>query len=234
MSISVMIDVVIAAVLVLCAAVGWKRGLIRSLAELSVMVVALFLANQIASAAAPVIVDRTLRPATYAAIEQQVDKMMAEDISVTTPVEELLRVVDGIPNSFVREHVRSLVEDMGLSTVRQASYSAQETLLRLGYQIADSALDGVVRDLVRSIVCAVCFAILTAALRMIVKALRMAVKLPVLKQLNELGGLLLGVGKGLLLVCLGVWVLRLTGIITQEMAEKSLLIGAFSSWTAGL
>ena len=78
------------------------------------------------------------------------------------------------------------------------------------------------------------FMILTALLRMVVKALRLAVKLPGLKQLDELGGLLLGVGKGLLLVCLGVWVLRLAGVITPEMTEESVLIGLFSAWTAGL
>lgn len=227
-----MIDLVIAAVLILCAVLGWKRGLIRSLAELAVMVVALFLANQIAGAVAPVIVDNTLRPATYAAIEQRVDEMMAENISVTTPMKELLQVVESIPNSFVREHAKSLVESLGLPTAQQASYSARETLLRLGYQLADTALDGVVLDLVRSILCAVCFTVLTMALRMAVKALTVAVKLPGLKQINEAGGLLLGVGKGLLLVCLGVWVLRLAGVITPEMAEKSVLIGLFSAWTA--
>lgn len=234
MNISVMMDVVIAAVLILFAALGWKRGLVRSLAELAVMIAALFLANQIAAAAAPVIVDGALRPAAYAAIEQRVDEMMAENISGTTPVEELLRVVDGIPNRFVREHAKVLVEGLGLSAVRQTSYSARETLLRLGRQMADTALDGVVRDMVRSVVCAVCFLVLVILLRLAVKALLLAVKLPGLRQIDEVGGLLLGLGKGLLLVCLGVWVLRLTGVITPSAAEQSLLTGLFSAWTAGL
>lgn len=233
MNTSVMIDVVIAAVLVLFAALGWKRGLVRSLAELAVMIAALFLANQIASAAAPVIVDGALRPAAYAAIERRVDEMMAENISGTTPVEELLRVVDGIPNRFVREHAKELVEGLGLPTVQQIGYSARETLLHLGRQMADTALDGVVREMVRSIVCAACFLILVILLRLAVKALLLAVKLPGLKQVDQFGGLLLGLGKGLLLVCLGIWVLRLTGVITGAMAEQSLLTGLFSAWTAG-
>jgi len=229
-----MIDLVIAAVLILCAVLGWKRGLVRSLAELAVMIVALVLANQIANAAAPVIVDRTLRPATYAAIEQQVDDMMAENPLPRSPVQELERVVEAIPNGFVREHVQGLIGSLGLSEEASLESSTRDALLRLGRQLADTALDGVVADLVRSILCAVCFTVLTVALRLVVKALSAAVKLPGLKQLNELGGLLLGVGKGLLLVCLGVWVLRLTGVITPEMADKSLLIGLFSGWTAGL
>lgn len=239
MSISVMMDIVIAAVLVLFAVLGWRRGLVRSLAELGVMIAALFLANQIASAAAPVIVDKALRPATHAAIERQVDGMLAEEnmknmVSLITPAEELLRVVDGIPSRFVREHAKALVEELGLPAAQQVGYSARETLLSTGCQLADTALDGVVQDMVRSIVCAVSFAILTVVLRLAVKALLVVVKLPGLRQADELGGLLLGVGKGLLLVCLGVWVLRLTGVLTPEAAERSLLTGLFSAWTSNL
>ena len=229
-----MMDIVIAAVLILCAALGWKRGLVRSLAELAVMVAALLLANQIANAAAPAVVVTALRPATYAAIEQRVDQMMAENVPSISPVQEMERVVEAIPNSFVREHAQELLGGLGLSQAPALNYSARETLLNLGYQLADTALDGVVLDLVRSILCAVCFTVLTLALRLAVKVLLKLVKLPGLRQLDELGGALLGVGKGLLLVCLGVWVLRLTGVITPEMAEGSLLIGAFSALTAKL
>ena len=92
MNSSVMIDLVIGGVLLAFAYLGWRRGLFRSLAELGVMVLALVLSAQIASAAAPEIVDRALRPATYAAIEQQVDKMLAENVQNLSPLEELEQV----------------------------------------------------------------------------------------------------------------------------------------------
>lgn len=230
MSISVIIDLVIAAVLALCAVLGWKRGLLRSLAELAVMVVALILANQAANIAAPVFVDRTLRPATYAAIEQEADELVRDSIPGLSPAQELGRVVEAIPNSFVRKHVQDMIGGMNLPDT--LSDTARQTLLRLGYQLADTALNGVVLDLVRSIMCAVCFAVLTVLLRVVMKVLLKAVKLPGLKQINEMGGLLLGVGKGLLLVFLGVWVLRMTGVITPEIVEESLLIGMFSIGSA--
>ena len=56
-------------------------------------------------------------------------------------------------------------------------------------------------------------------------------KLPVLRQLNEAGGLALGVVKGLVLVCLGVWVLGRTGVLTEEMTEGTLLAGRIAAWT---
>ena len=229
-----MIDIAIVAVLVLCTVLGWKRGLIRSLAELAVMVAALILANQIANAAAPVLVDKTIRPGTYAAIEQQVDRMMAENITGISPVQELERVAEAIPNSFVREHALELIGGLGLSQELAPNYSARETLLKLGYQLADAALDGMVLDLVRSVLCAACFVILTALLRIAVRALLKVVELPGLKQLDGACGALLGLGKGLLLVCLGIWVLRLTNVITPEIAEASRLVGVFSVGSARL
>ena len=62
----------------------------------------------------------------------------------------------------------------------------------------------------------------------------MVEKLPGVRQLNELGGALVGLGKGLLLVCLVVWALRQTGVITPEMAEGSRAMGLLSQWTGGL
>ena len=60
MPVSAIIDLIIAAALLLFAYLGWKRGLIRTLSELLVVVLALFLANQIANFAAPEVVDKVL------------------------------------------------------------------------------------------------------------------------------------------------------------------------------
>ena len=70
-----MIDIVIAVVLIAFTAAGWKHGLIRTLVGLAAMVLAVGLSSQIARAAAPEIVDRYLRPATYAAIEERAQEL---------------------------------------------------------------------------------------------------------------------------------------------------------------
>ena len=72
---------------------------------------------------------------------------------------------------------------------------------------------------------------LTFLLRLAVRLLSVTMRLPVLKQCNEAGGALLGMGKGAVLVCLGVWVLGRTGVITPELAEGSLLLGPLAKWT---
>ena len=70
-----MMDVVIAAVLIIFAAAGWRNGLIRSLVGLAAMILAVVLSAQLSRAAAPELVDRYLRPATYAAIEERAEEL---------------------------------------------------------------------------------------------------------------------------------------------------------------
>ena len=101
----------------------------------------------------------------------------------------------------------------------------------MGRQAVDAVLDGAAYRLVHALLYMVCFMVLTFLLRLAVRLLSVAMRLPVLKQFNEAGGALLGMGKGAVLVCLGVWVLGRTGVITPELAEGSLLLGPLAEWT---
>ena len=78
MNISVMIDFAIVGILILFAFLGWKRGLMRSLAELLAVILALVLSAQIARAAAPKLIDAVLRPAAYEAIEARIEELDLE------------------------------------------------------------------------------------------------------------------------------------------------------------
>lgn len=234
--VSIVMDIAIAAVFVLFAALGWKRGLFRSLAELAAMVLALLLASQIAAAAAPEVIDRVLRPAAHRAIEARVDEMTAESVSAVAPGEELARVVESIPNRFVRERAQGLLESLEGADLLTP---AQDQLEQAGKEIADAVLDGVAYSLVHSIVYLIAFMVLTALLRLVVRLVSAALRLPVLRQFNEAGGALLGMVKGAVVICLAVWVLGRTGAVTPEMAEGSILfaplaerLGAFGTgWT---
>lgn len=233
MNISVMMDLMTAGAVILFTALGWKRGLVRTLAELLVVVLALVISTQIASSAAPKIVDQALRPATHAAIEQRVDEMMEESLPGASPAEELGQIIEAIPNAFIREQAHGLLEGLEHSA-EEALAPTQERLEKAGKDVADAVLDGVVRNLIQSILCAVCFLILTFLLRMAVRVLRIVEKVPGIRQLNELGGALVGFGKGLILVGLGLWILRQTGVITPEAAAGSQVFGLLSRWTGGL
>lgn len=225
MTVSVIIDLVIVAVFVLCVVLGMKKGLFRSLADLVILVTALLLAARIASFGAELVVERFLRPATEAAIEQRIDEMMAENILATSPLEEMERVIDAIPNEFVRTQAQKVLESLALSSEATPSYSARDVLSALAGEIVDTALGTMVRNLIYSILYLIVFAVLMLLLRLVVKAMNLPFQLPVLRQLNGLGGLLFGAGKGVVLIWLGLWfLLRAQLLITPRMAEKTFLL----------
>lgn len=225
---SVMIDLAIAAVFILCTAMGWRRGLFRSLAELAAMVLALALASQLAAAAAPVVIDRALRSAAYEALEERIEELDTDGVLELSPLEGARALIEAIPNRLIRESALALLEDADLEA---AAGGAREAVLGMGRQAVDAVLDGAAYRLVHALLYMVCFMVLTFLLRLAVRLLSVAMRLPVLKQFNEAGGALLGMGKGAVLVCLGVWVLGRTGVITPELAEGSLLLGPLAEWT---
>lgn len=235
MNISVMIDIVIAAVLIVFAVMGWKNGLIRSLVGLAAMVLAVVLSAQISRAAAPEIVDRHLRPATYAAIEQRAEEVSRGEQA--SSIEELRRnlyqILDAIPSGFIRERAQDALDD-AIPLGEPIGGAFLMNLEELGKDMADTVLDTLVQDVLRSILCAALFVVLSVLFRMAARVLRIVEKLPGVRQLNELGGALAGLGKGLLLVCLAVWVLRQTGVLTPEMAEGSIALGLLPGWISGV
>lgn len=225
MNISVIIDAAALAVPVLFTVLGWRRGLLQTLTELAVVILALGLSTQLARAAAPVIVDRYLRPATHAAIEQRSEEISREAEETTR--ENLYKVLEAIPNAYIREKALGALDN---APTGGADGFAAEPLARLGRELADHVLDTLVKDLIRSVLSAALFAVLHFLLRLAARVLRLAEKLPGVRQLNELGGALAGLGKGLILVCLAVWVLSGIGAITPEMAEGSVALGLLPGW----
>ena len=234
MNISVMIDIVIAVVLIAFTAAGWKDGLIRTLVGLAAMVLAVGFSSQIARAAAPEIVDRYLRPATYAAIEERAQELAkGEEVSSVEDLrQDLNQVLDAIPNDFIREKAQDALDGL-LPQGEPLGGALLAPLEELGRDMADRVLDTLVQDVLRSILCAALFVILSTVFRIVARTLRIVEKLPGVRQLNELGGALAGLAKGLVLVCLALWVLCHIGVITPEMAEGSIVLGLLPGWIAG-
>ena len=107
-----MMDLAIVGVLLLFTVMGWRSGLIRGLVGLAAMVLALVLSAQLARAAAPEIVDRYLRPATYAAIEERAEALSrsADASSIEELRQNLYQVLDAIPNDFIRDRAQDALD----------------------------------------------------------------------------------------------------------------------------
>ncbi len=228
MTTSVIIDLVIAGVLLLCLSLGWRRGLFRSLAELAAVIAALVLAAQVSTLAADAVVDKAIRPATVAAVEAKVDELLAAAAEQTvSPREELERALGAIPNDYIRQKAAALLEGIELP----AESTGREALLRAAEELVDLVLDTVVRGALHALLFAVVFCLANLLLRLAIRALNLTFRLPLLRQVNCLGGLLFGAAKGLVLVYLGVWLLGQAGILlTPEVIAESTLLRVAAAW----
>lgn len=225
MSASVIIDIAIVAVPVLCLILGAKRGLFRSLAELVALLAALVLAAQAATYAAAFLMERVVYPAAEKAVTEQVEALLAENGSEFSPAEELERMLDALPEGFVRDRAGELLAEMNLPE----TVSGREPLLKLAMELTETVLDTAVRSLVYIILYLLCFVILLILLRLLIRVLDLPFRLPVLRQLNWLGGVLFGAVKGAVLVWLGVTVLWRLGV-SAETVEGSFFLPLLDQW----
>lgn len=222
LKISVMIDLVIVLLLALMAFFGWRKGMIRSLVELASAVLAVLLAYQFAGFVTPLLIDHTIRPAAYQAVAKQVNTL---DMAVLdlSPKEEVDALLDAIPNDFIREQARNLWEKLPLSEDLPEA-TTRESLLEMSRQAVDTALDTAVYDAVRAIVCMVAFIVLTAVFHLAAGLLNLFAKLPVIHQANAIGGMLLGMAKGLLLTGLVVWVVCGLNLVDETTVEQTYIL----------
>jgi len=218
LSVSVIIDLLIAAILALSIYLGWTKGMVRGLLTLAGTILALIVASQIADVASDLVVERVIRPATLSAIEQHADELNPESFD---GIEQIEQVIDAIENDLVREKAKELLSTVNLPT----GEFTRDAVLRIGCELVDTVLRGAVRDILSAVIFILCFALISLALRPVIWMVEQAFRLPLLRELNQFGGLLSGAVRGILLVLIGVWVLRLTGMyLTEEVIAESYLL----------
>ena len=139
--------------------------------------------------------------------------------------EEMEQVVEAIPSRFIREKALELLDTLGLSETEEAvETSARETLIELGYQVADTVIDTVVRSLLYTLSYLVCFLLGNLILRLLAKLLNVTFKLPGLHGLNFFGGGVLGLAEGWLLTTLALWLLMaFSDFMTEALIQETFL-----------
>ena len=173
---SIIIDLIIAAVLALSIYLGWTKGMVRGLLTLAGMILALIAASQIADISSDLIVERVIRPATLAAIEQHADELTLESFDSIGQIEQ---VIDTIENDLVREKAKELLSTVNLPT----GEITRDTVLRIGCELVDTVLRGAVRDILSAVIFILCFAVISLVLRPIIWTIEQAFKLPLLREL---------------------------------------------------
>ena len=188
---SVILDVAIVLIFALSVWIGAKKGLFRSLAELVVYLVGLVGANLAAGGLTDRVVD-LLRPV----LESQVSEAITDYISGTLSELPFGEALAGL------ENVGDLTGDAAAGMV---DLMVETLLYNLTYVIVFLAV----------------FLLLVLLLRLIINLGDFLLRLPVLHEMNTLGGILIGAVKGILFVCLILWLDSKTGLLLDSSAVQS-------------
>ena len=212
MTVPVIIDAVVVLILAGFTVFGAKRGLLRTLAGLVIVVVALVGAGMIATTfSGPAA--KLAAPLIEKQIEKKIDAAIAESA----------------PSSHVDEdsQLEGLLSLLGLDTEVRSSLmeKARDTVRDTGVSAVTAVVTGVAQSMIYGVLYILSFVALTVLLHVLFKAIGLLTKLPGLRSLNALGGGVLGLIEGGLLLFLAVWAARRLGVSfeAQPFADAHIL-----------
>ena len=219
MTTPVIIDIVVAAVLLGFAVYGGKRGLFRALSGLLAVVVALVGAGIIA-ATFTTPVTKVVTPLIAGHIEEKVENAMAVQ-SAGSGVQ--------MPEADTEDPsaIQDLLAILGLDDEvrRRLAEEVQEKVRDTGASIAAAVVESMARSFIYGTLYILSFAVLLLLMKVLIGAMDLVLKLPLLRGLNTLGGAAVGLVEGALLLFLAVWVLRRLGVSfeSEALAEAHIL-----------
>ena len=219
MTTPVIIDIFVVVFLVAFTIYGAKRGLLRSLAGIVILVVALVGAGMVATSfSGPVA--KVVSPLLEKQIAQKVETVLEAQLETAEPDSP-------IDPSQIQELLAQLgIEEEVWDTMTEEIRSGMENT---GGVLAEAVTGVVVENLVHSllygILYVIAFVLLMLLLHVLLGAMGLVMKLPGLNLLNTVGGGLLGLIEGATLLFLAVWVGRRLGISceTELLAEAHIL-----------
>ena len=214
MTTAVIIDAIVVVVLLAFAIWGARQGLVRALAGLVMVIVALVGAGMIAATfSGPAA--RLAAPVIQKHITSRVEEAMAvQTDSTPEEVGEEPRVEDLLVLLGLDEDVRGSLAEQAEDQIRDA-----------GASIVSAVVESMVGSVAYGVLFILSFLALLLMLHVLVGAMDLVMKLPLLHGLNTLGGGALGLIEGTLVLFLAVWAARRLGISfeTEALAEAHIL-----------
>ena len=206
---SVFADILVLAALIAAAWLGARRGLLKSLAGLLIVVVALLGASWAADHLTEPVA-QWIEPRVTQRVEQKIEESHAADAG------QMLQAL-----SFRGDSLQKL-----LDTVSQRVQETGESLIR-------AVSLSVARSVASTAVYVVVFLILLVLLWLLMKPLNAIVtRLPLVSTVNGLGGAALGLVCGGLTLFVVVWAMQRFGwLITPDLVEKTTLLKFFATQT---
>lgn len=224
-------DLVIIAVVALCAFLGFRRGLVLSLCSLVAVIIALLGANFVARTVSPMLAD-ALEPTFATAIEAQLNAGIHD--AATAPAASPEPGMTDEANSFPLQDVLNALKGLGFyqSLVDTVNQAVEDGMNTVAANAAAQVAAAVAQSVGFAILFAVSFIIILVLWTLLSRALDLVARFPGLNFLNKSLGAAFGIVKACLIFFLLAWLLRFSGLlIPEEAVEKTILLRFFMNTT---
>lgn len=211
MSIPLIIDIVIAALLVLSLIIGGNRGFVRSLLSVVILVAALLGSSVVANMLADPVTEWITPRVEQRILDRLTDGRSEEAVSAAAASDNaaLSRLVD-------------------FDAITGIAKKAMNSAVEAGKNLLEGAVTGMIRSLVYAVLFLLSFLLLTLLLRLITSPLHLAARAPVLGALNRLAGAALGLCIGILVMFAAASVVQWTGLVDAATMKDTYLLKYFA------
>lgn len=211
MSISLIFDIAIAAILLLSLIIGGSRGFVRSLLSVVILVAALLGSSIVANVLADPVTEWVMPRVEQSILDRLTDGHSEEAVSAAAASDNAA--------------LRQLVDFDAITGIAK---KAMDSAVEAGKNMLEGAVAGMIRSLVYAILFLLSFLLLTLLLKLITSPLHLAARAPVLSTLNRLAGAALGLCIGVLVMFAAASVVQWTGLVDQATLRQTYLLQYFT------
>ena len=227
------LDGLLVVLFLLMVVIGHRRGFIKTVSGVLAFVAALVLSTLLAGPGSGMVYD--------AVVEPPVREALVSQIGDNSPAAETLDAALADMPAFITNRLEVSGLNSGAAILDRLNTSGGEGTV--DQRILDQVVEPVALPVIKAVCTLLLFLVLLIVLTILFKALDLVAKLPLLKQLNKLLGVVAGAALGLLWVFVFVAVLQLVANmgwvdgITPAVLEDTFVVSrvdAFNPLTAAL
>lgn len=217
MQMAVIIDLILAAVLIICTVLGWRRGAFKSVVGMVIVVAALLGAGFIASQGAP-----AAAKAIAPMISQQIEARFDQAAGDLTPAET---------ENIGEEDAAGLFSAAGLyqKTAEDLAQSAVDQAKETGVSLVEAAAESMLQPVAAAVLFLLSFFVLLVVLKLISKVLGLLTAVPGLHLMDALGGGLFGLLQGCIILFALVWAVQFWSGIPAQVLDQTILFRFFAT-----
>lgn len=175
----IIIDIVLIAIILLSAFLGYKKGLVKLGAKLFAGIIAIIIT-----------------------------------VIIYKPVSGMI-----IKNTTIDEKIKNTIIQNTENVIDENSKVPQTVTNQVKNQILPEEAENISKNVVYAITAVVLFILVKIVLSIVISLMDFVANLPILKQFNEVGGIIYGIIRGILIVCICI---LLSGVYTKINPESTL------------